>query len=246
MGRTICGVGPRPRRSRPDEREGRPAVRGARQLAYFRKAGRPGQARRIVEGLLAPDVVEHAMEYPVTTELPSDGAAYQSLLARFYDDWAERLMTHRGSGTTWSSSARATRSSMAPSCICTFACRDACEVEVIPGIPGMAGCWTATGIPITWGDDVMTVLPGTLGEDELVRHMTAADALVVMKIGRNLPKRPRARCGAPAGWSAHGSSMRGAMPGERVVRLAEVGDDDCPYFATVIVHGEERRPEPQK
>ena len=38
-----------------------------RHVAYFRKAGRPGQAWRIVEGLLRQDVTEFAMEYPVTT-----------------------------------------------------------------------------------------------------------------------------------------------------------------------------------
>ncbi len=81
-------------------------------------------------------------------------------------------------------------------------------IEVIPGITGMSGCWTATGTPITWGDDVMTVLMGTLPEADLIRHMQAADALVIMKTGRNLPKvrralarRRTARCGL-AGRSA--------------------------------------------
>ncbi|HLS19922.1 MAG TPA: SAM-dependent methyltransferase, partial [Paracoccaceae bacterium] len=47
-------------------------VRGARHVAYFRKAGRKGLARRIVDGMLRSDVVEFAMEYPVTTEIPLD------------------------------------------------------------------------------------------------------------------------------------------------------------------------------
>ena len=34
------------------------AIRGARHVAYFRKAGRPGQARRIVEGMLRAGVVD--------------------------------------------------------------------------------------------------------------------------------------------------------------------------------------------
>ena len=33
-------------------------LRGASHVAYFRKAGRPGQARRIVEGMLRPRVIE--------------------------------------------------------------------------------------------------------------------------------------------------------------------------------------------
>ncbi len=45
-------------------------LRAARHVAYFRKAGKPGQARRIVDGMLPPDAIEFAMEYPVTTEIP--------------------------------------------------------------------------------------------------------------------------------------------------------------------------------
>ncbi|WP_431521772.1 hypothetical protein, partial [Escherichia coli] len=59
--------------------------------AYFRKKGRPGQARRIVEGLLAADVTEYPMEYSVTTELAFDSAEYVRLLSAFHDEWAERL-----------------------------------------------------------------------------------------------------------------------------------------------------------
>ena len=115
-------------------------------------------------------------------------------------------------------------------------------VEVVPGITGMAGCWHATGTPITWGDDVMTVLMGTLPEAELVRHMQSADALVVMKTGRNLPRVRRALAAAGRlgdAWLVE----RGTMPGQRVVRLADADEGDCPYFAIVLVHGQGRRPE---
>ena len=115
-------------------------------------------------------------------------------------------------------------------------------VEVVPGIPGMAGCWNATGMPVTWGDDVLTVLPGTLSEEDLFTQMQLADALVVMKTGRNLPKIKRAleRAGRlETAWLVE----RGTMPGERVLPLIETDAGDCPYFAIVIVHGTGRRPE---
>ena len=115
-------------------------------------------------------------------------------------------------------------------------------VEVIPGITGMSGCWTATGTPITWGDDVLTVLPGTLPQDDLAARAAQTDALVVMKTGRNLPKIRRAL--ATAGrlddaWLVE----RGTMPNQRILRLADLPDGDAPYFAIVIVHGHGRRPE---
>src|SRR5882724_4189627 len=91
MGRIICcGLGP----GDPDlmcvraDRE----VRAATHVAYFRKKGRPGQARTIVEGMLRAGISEYPMEYPVTTELAFNSEAYARLLAGFHDEWANRLV----------------------------------------------------------------------------------------------------------------------------------------------------------
>jgi precorrin-2/cobalt-factor-2 C20-methyltransferase len=239
-GKVICaGLGP----GDPDLMSLRAAraIGAARHVAYFRKLGRPGQARRIVEGMLAPDAIEYPMEYPVTTELPFDSPEYNDALAGFYDDWADRLALLAQTDDVlvlcegdpfFYGSFMHLHSRLQGRAV----------VEVIPGITGMTGCWNATGVPITWGDDVLTVLMGTLPEDDLVHHMTGADALVVMKTGRNLPRVRRAleRAGRlEAAWLVE----RGTMPNQRVARLVDVDADDCPYFAIVLVHGHGRRPE---
>lgn len=216
-------------------------VRGAKHIAYFRKKGNPGQARRIVEGLLAKDVCEHPMEYPVTTEIACDSPEYARLLADFYDEWADRL-------------ARVARAVDVvvlcegdPYFYGSFMHLHArlqgrVKIEVIPGIPGMAGCWNSVGQPIALGDDVTTVLMGTLSEHELERRMCNSDALVIMKTGRHLNKVRRAL--ASAGRLADAWLVeRGTMPGERVARLMDVEEGECPYFAIVLVHGHGRRME---
>lgn len=238
MARVICaGLGP----GDPDLMSVRSdrAIRAARQVAYFRKAGRAGQARAIVAGMLRPDAVELPMEYPVTTELPFDSPAYNDALAAFYDGWADRLAALPGEVVVLCEGD--------PFFYGSFMhlytrLRGRAEVQVIAGITGMAGCWHATGTPITWGDDVLCVLTGTLPESVLVERMQGADALVVMKTGRNLPKVRRALAAAGRlgdAWLVE----KGTMPGERVVRLAEADCADCPYFAIVLVHGHGRRPE---
>lgn len=113
-------------------------------------------------------------------------------------------------------------------------------VEVVPGITGMSGAWTATDLPITWGDDVMTVVMATLPEAELARRIRETDALVVMKIGRNLPKLRRAVAAAgrmDAAWLVE----HAAMPGQRVTMLAEA-EAVTPYFSILLIHGQGRRP----
>ncbi len=214
------------------------AVRAATQVAYFRKAGRRGQARSIVEGMLAPGVTEYPMDYPVTTELPFDSPAYVAALAAFYDAWAERLAAMAGEVVVLCEGD--------PFFYGSFMhlferLKDRVEVEVIPGIPGMVGCWNGVG-PMTWGDDVLSVLMGTLPEDDLVRHMQGAHALAIMKTGRNLP-RVRAALARAGRLSEAVLVERGTMPGERILPLAEVDGADCPYFAIVLVPGQGRRPE---
>jgi precorrin-2/cobalt-factor-2 C20-methyltransferase len=95
-------------------------------------------------------------------------------------------------------------------------------------------------MPIALGDDVMTVLMGTLAEEELTSRARGRDALVIMKTGRNLQKVRRALENAGRlddAWLIE----RGTMPGERVARLKDVGATDCPYFAIVLVHGQGRQ-----
>jgi precorrin-2/cobalt-factor-2 C20-methyltransferase len=240
MGKIICtGLGP----GDPDLMSLRAhrAVTSATQVAYFRKAGRAGQARRIVTGLLRADAVEHAMEYPVTTELPFDGPDYNDVLARFYDEWAERL---QGVAQTSDVVVLCEGDPFFYGSFMHLYSRlsGVVEMEVIPGITGMSGCWTATGQPITWGDDVLSVLMGTLPEEELMRHMAQADALVVMKTGRNLPKIRRALDASgrlDAAWLVEA----GTMPNQRIQKLTEANIEECPYFAIVLVHGHGRRPE---
>ena len=79
-----------------------------------------------------------------------------------------------------------------------------------------------------------------LPEEDLARHAATADALVVMKIGRNLDKLRRALTAAGRisdAWLVE----RGTMPDQRVHRLSDA-PEKVPYFSIAIVHGKGRRP----
>ncbi len=238
MGKVICtGLGP----GDPDLMSVRSdrLIRGTRHLAYFRKAGRKGQARQIVEGMLREDVTEHAMEYPVTTEISFKDPEYNRILSEFYDDWTDRLEALAATDDVivlcegdpfFYGSFMHLHSRL----------QGRVEVEIVPGITGMSGCWTATDLPITWGDDVLTVAMATLPEDELVRRLKDTDAAVVMKIGRNLPKLKRALEAAGRlddAWLVE----KGTMPGQTVQKLTEFAGE-TPYFAICLLHGQGRRP----
>lgn len=113
-------------------------------------------------------------------------------------------------------------------------------ISVVPGITGMSAAWTATDQPITWGDDILTVLMATLPEDALAERIAQTDALVVMKIGRNLAKLRRALVHVGREGEAWLIEYA-AMSQQRVLPLSEVGES-VPYFSIVLIHGNGRRP----
>lgn len=213
----------------------------ARHVAFFRKAGRKGQARSLADPLIPDTATEHPMEYPVTTEIPLSDPRYNEVLSVFYEDCKRHLTSITDAGED-----------VVVLCegdpffygsfmhLYTRLPKDL--TEVVPAVTGMSAAWTATGQPMTWGDDVMTVLMGTLDQARLTTHMAKADALVVMKIGRNLPK-IRAALEAAGRADAAWFVEYAAMPDQDVRRLADMPDDyQAPYFSIVIVHGQGRRP----
>ncbi|MEL6643569.1 MAG: precorrin-2 C(20)-methyltransferase [Pseudomonadota bacterium] len=216
-------------------------IRNARHVAFFRKAGRAGHARTIVDGLLREDAVEIPLEYPVTTEIPVGDPQYNACLSAFYAECTDRLdaiaqtgddviVLCEGDPFFYGSFMHLYTRLSSPG-----------PVEVIPGITGMSAAWTATGQPITWGDDILTVLMGTLDEASLTARMQQADALVVMKLGRTLDKVCRALKAAGRydnAWLVEYA----AMDKQTVTPLPEIGDRPAPYFSIVVVHGNGRRP----
>jgi precorrin-2/cobalt-factor-2 C20-methyltransferase len=215
-------------------------VRNGRHIAYFRKSGRSGHARRIAQGLLRDDAIELAMEYPVTTEIPLSDPRYNESLSAFYADCTDRLLAVAQTGEDVVVLCEGDPFFYGSFMHLHSRLSDRAPVEVVPGITGMAGAWHATGVPITWGDDVLTIAMATLPEDELVRRIRDTDALVVMKIGRHLPKLRRAVTAAgraDAAWLVE----HAAMPGQRVTRLVDA-DTITPYFAILLIHGHGRRP----
>lgn len=210
-------------------------------LVHFCKKGRRGNSRTIADAVVNDPSREFPLVYPYTTELAPDDAEYVSALAAFYDDAAARLSDHLGAGRDV-----AILSEGDPFFYGSFMhlwrrLKGRFPIEVIPGVTGMSGCWTRAGTPITWGDDVLTVLPATLPEDKLLARLRDADAAVIMKLGRHLPK-VRAALAETDLLQRAVYVERGTMAGESIVPLAEKADDKAPYFSMVLVPGEGRRP----
>lgn len=59
-------------------------------------------------------------------------------------------------------------------------------VEVVPGVTSMTASAAALGLPLAARNEVLSVIPGPLEDAVLKAQITAADSVVIMKVGRHL------------------------------------------------------------
>jgi precorrin-2/cobalt-factor-2 C20-methyltransferase len=216
------------------------ALQEADLVVHFAKNGSQSHARAIAASHLKAGVEELPLFYPLTTEVPRQASAYRDALRAFYDAAAATLAVQLDAGRAVAVICEGDPLFYGSYMHLHVRLSPRYPTQVIAGVTGMSGCWSAVGAPIAQGDDVFMVLPATLPELELERRLKDADAAVVMKLGRNLPKirRTLARTGRleRAIYVERGSTQAAVM-----MRLADKPDDTAPYFAIVLVPGWEER-----
>lgn len=216
-------------------------IGAAKVIAYFAKRGRQSNARVIAERYFAPSREEMTLAYPVTTEIPFQEAAYVEALSRFYEESARRIADILDEGSDVTLLCEGDPMLYGSFMHIFTRLEGRYETEICAGVSGMSGCFAAARQPMTWGDDLLTVMPATLPEDELTRRLEGTDAAVVMKIGGNFAKLKRALL--RAGLLERAIYVeRGSMPGEKIMPLSQKTDDEAPYFSMALVPGRGRRP----
>ncbi len=215
-------------------------VRDVDVIAFFAKRGLQGNARGIVDPLMAPDRHELRLEYPVTNEIPPEDPSYRGQIARFYEESADTLAALLRQGKSVGLLGEGDPFFYGSFMHIWRRLDKVFPMEVVPGVTGMSGCWTRANTPITWGNDILSVLPGTMGEEQLTRRLADFDAVVIMKVGTHLAKVRRAV--TAAGLLARAIYVeRGTMQGEQIMPLSEGPDVAGPYFSMVLIPGQGRR-----
>ncbi|WP_375449621.1 precorrin-2 C(20)-methyltransferase [uncultured Devosia sp.] len=216
------------------------AIETADVVAYFAKSGNASNARTIVADLLTGQI-EEPLHYPVTTEIARDHDDYGTAIQGFYAEAANRIAAHLTAGRTVAVLSEGDPLFYGSYMHLHVRLAGRFDTEVIPGITAMSGCWSHAGLPLVQGDDVLSILPGTLAENELTRRLGDSDGAVIMKVGRHLPKIRRA---IAAAGKLEGAIYveRGTMANGHSIRLVDKGDDQAPYFALILVPGWVARP----
>lgn len=220
------------------------ALREADVVAFFCKKGSTGNGRGIAAAHIRPGTAELPLTYPVTIEKHRKSEDYGAEITAFFDRSAQEIAAHLEQGRTVAVLSEGDPLLYGSYMHLHLRLAPRFEAEVVAGVTAMSGCWSMTGLPLVQGDDVLTVLPGTLDETDLATRLAGTGGAVIMKVGRNLPKIRRAL--AQAG--RLGSAVyveRGTMESGFAEPLETRGDEPAPYFSIVLVPGWQARPVPQ-
>ncbi|MBW8086861.1 MULTISPECIES: precorrin-2 C(20)-methyltransferase [Streptomyces] len=191
-------------------------------------------ARSIAERHLRPDHIEERLVYPVTTESTDHPGGYRGAMEEFYTEAAARLAAHLDAGRTVAVLAEGDPLFYGSYMHMHKRLADRYPTEVVPGVTSVSAAAARLGVPLVEGEEVLTVLPGTLPEEELTARLATADAAAVMKLGRTFPTVRRAL--ERSGRLADARYVeRATMGTERTAPLAEVDPESVPYFSMAVL-----------
>jgi precorrin-2 C20-methyltransferase / precorrin-3B C17-methyltransferase len=208
---------------------------GAADVVAFH-AARHGRsvARALAAPYLRAGQIEELLVYPVTTEATDHPGGYQGAIDEFYESAAARLATHLDAGRDVVVLAEGDPFFYGSYMHMHKRLASRYPTEVVPGVTSVSGAAAAVGRPLVERDEVLTVLPGTLGADELTEWLSTTDSAAVMKLGRTFPAVREAfdRAGVldRALYVERASTDR-----QRTLPLADVDPATVPYFSLALL-----------
>ena len=112
--------------------------------------------------------------------------------------------------------------------------KDEFEVEIVPGVSSLMACAAISGQPLSARNEVLTILPGPLKDDELEEKIQESGSVAIMKIGRHFD---RIRSVVEKlGLLEQAYFVKYAtLPEEGVVPLAEL-KGPAPYFSMILIN----------
>ncbi|OHV05870.1 precorrin-2 C(20)-methyltransferase [Mycobacterium talmoniae] len=200
-------------------------------------------ARGIAEPYLRPGQLEEHLVYPVTTETTDHPGGYAGAIEDFYTEATERIAAHLAAGRNVALLAEGDPLFYSSYMHLHTRLTRRFDAVIVPGVTSISAAAAATATPLVAGDEVLSVLPGTLGVAELTRRLADTDAAVVLKLGRSYPAVREALSAAGRLGDAF-YVERASTAAQRVLPAAEVDETGVPYFSLALLPGGRRAPAP--
>lgn len=207
------------------------AIRSAPAVAFISANGRPSMARQIA----AEHIGASAKEIKVTLPMHPSPEIAQSA----YDEGASRISAELEQGKD-----TAVLCEGDPLFYGSFGhilgrLHNQYPVEIVPGVSSVMAAAAAAEQPLAFGAEAFSVLPATMSEENLSTRLKAADAAVIMKLGRHIEKvRTVLESLGLVERAIYVERASGAE--QKIVPFAELDRVDIPYFSLILVTRLER------
>ncbi|ORW81852.1 precorrin-2 C(20)-methyltransferase [Mycobacterium sherrisii] len=201
-------------------------------------------ARAIAEPYLRPGQLEEHLVYPVTTEATDHPGGYAGAIEDFYVEAAVRIAAHLEAGRDVALLAEGDPLFYSSYMHLHTRLTERFDAVIVPGVTSVSAASAAVATPLVAGDEVLSVLPGTLPVAELTRRLPDTDAAVVLKLGRSY-RAVREALSASGRLDEAFYVERASTTTQRIAPAAEVDEDGVPYFSLAMLPGG-RRGQPAK
>ena len=200
-------------------------------VAYPSAAGTDGEesksfARSVMADAINPDAIEIEMPVPMV----SGREPAQSI----YDKGAAEIEGHLDSGRDVVVLCEGDPLFYGSFMYLLSRLRDRYETKVVPGVTSMTACAAAHNQALVARSDSLMVIPATLDDGAVRERLKQAETVVIMKLGRHLP-RIRALLEEEGLTDKALYVSHASLPHQRAVSLAEA-PDEAPYFSMIILY----------
>jgi len=184
-------------------------------------------ARSIVAGFLSPYQLEIPIVVPMRTErFPA---------AEIYDKAAEEIAAHLDAGHDVAVICEGDPFFYGSFMYLFERLGEGYPAEIVPGVSSIMASAAALKRPLAARNDVLTVIPGPLPDEEMEALIAKAGAVAIMKVGRHFARIRTLieRLGLTA---AAGYCERVSLAEQKIMPLASVMADKAPYFSTILIY----------
>ncbi|HEX6352700.1 precorrin-2 C(20)-methyltransferase [Actinophytocola sp.] len=203
-------------------------------IAYHSARHGRSIARGVAKPYLRGDQIEEPLVYPLTVETTDHPGGYRGALADFYTESAAKLAAHLDAGRDVVLLCEGDPLFYGSYMHMHTRLSGRYRTEVVPGVTSVSAAAAVTGRPLVEGEEVLTVLPGTLPPEELAARLAATDSAAVLKLGRTFEKVRKAL--TDAGRLDEALYVeRATWDTQRVETLSEVDPDTVPYFSLALL-----------
>lgn len=112
-------------------------------------------------------------------------------------------------------------------------------IEIVPGISSMTASAAMLGVPMTYRNDILTIIPATLDAETLRDRLAVTDAAVIIKLGRYFAKVRTILTELGLLIRAH-YIERSTQSQQKIIPISEVDPAAVPYWSLIIVTSKTR------